>query len=328
MIRVLNVFDPYYHAYYLRGLADTYGFANLHFVCKGFPRFARTGLAFEMINPPLRVYIDADDFDGLDKPALQWCDIYGKVNVNPNIISANDRDKVVPLGPSFGIRERKLLRVFPLAQIGTLVYRGGERSTYTLLKRWWWMLNRRLPIRTYKNSTTSQNNYIFLASSVWAPADNCNLYRARFVEVASNKTSIKFEGGFVPPYREDVPECVMYRIKKTYSISEYLVRTRASTLVFNTPAVLDCHGWKLGEYLALGKAILTTPLTRDLPAPLETGQHLHVVDGSTESINDGIDRLCKDPQYRYNLEIKARAYYEEFLTPRRAIARLVNINFL
>ena len=45
-------------------------------------------------------------------------------------------------------------------------------------------------------------------------------------------------------------------------------RTARSAVVFNCPAVHGCLGWKLGEYLTLRKAIISTDLGRRLPAPL------------------------------------------------------------
>ena len=54
--------------------------------------------------------------------------------------------------------------------------------------------------------------------------------------------------------------------------------------MLNTPGVSGCLGWKLGEYLALGKAIISTPIQRQLLADLEHGTHIHVVDGSEDSM--------------------------------------------
>ena len=110
-------------------------------------------------------------------------------------------------------------------------------------------------------------------------------------------------------------------IASTHS-REYVERTRRSALVFNTPAVHECLGWKLGEFLALGKAIVSLPLTRALPAPLEHGTHLHLVDGSPESITDAIERITGDDGYRRRLEEHARAWYDEWLDPTRLVQRL------
>ena len=89
---------------------------------------------------------------------------------------------------------------------------------------------------------------------------------------------------------------------------------------FNTPAFWDCHGWKLGEYLALGKAIISTPLSNDLPAPLIHGQHIHIIpDSSKESIREAVVLLINNPDYRENLEKNALNYWNEFGNPEKSL---------
>ena len=108
-----------------------------------------------------------------------------------------------------------------------------------------------------------------------------------------------------------------------YSMSAYLTKVGRSDVRFNNPAVHGCLGWKLGEFLALGKAIVSLPLDRALPAPLEHGVHIHIVDGSPESLDDALARLRSDDAYRTMLENNARGWYEEHLAPHRLAARLL-----
>ena len=111
---------------------------------------------------------------------------------------------------------------------------------------------------------------------------------------------------------------------RRYSIDEYLTNMRRSAVAFNNPAVHGCHGWKLGEFLALGKAIVTLPISLALPAPLEHGTHVHVVDGAPASIDDALDRLRRDEPYRRRLETNARAWYDANLAPARVARRLLD----
>jgi glycosyltransferase involved in cell wall biosynthesis len=96
-----------------------------------------------------------------------------------------------------------------------------------------------------------------------------------------------------------------------------------SVAAFNNPAVHGCLGWKLGEFLALGKAIVSLPIDRLLPSPLEHGVHLHIVDGSPESLDDAIARLRADDAYRRTLETNARRWYDEHLAPQCVAARIL-----
>ncbi len=139
------------------------------------------------------------------------------------------------------------------------------------------------------------------------------------------RAGLDFEGGFAPRRRSDVPEVLPYTAPARYPLTEYLEKVGRSAVAFNNPAVHGCLGWKLGEFLAMGKAIITLPIDRVLPAPLIHGVHLHVVDGSPASLDDAIEQLRSDREYRHALEANARRWYEEHLAPERLASRLLGL---
>lgn len=318
MIQVFPIFDPLYHTYYLEGLAQISGRQAVTFRATGFPTFDRTGLAFIVERTGSRVYIDTDDSAHYDERGRAWCDVYAKVNAAVDAAEP----KLLPIGPGFAVRANWLLSVLPECVETVVAMRSGELGLLTVLRRWWWMLSRRLQLSAYSPSGPGNSQYVFFASSVWAPDDACNQVRAWFMEAAEKQPRIRFEGGFTPPHRDDVQEYVRYQINRRYSIQGYLQRLRRSAVAFNTPAVLDCHGWRLAEYFALGKAVLSTPLRRALPAPLEHGVHLHLVPSEPQAIAAGLDVLCADAGYRIALGCNARKYFERYLAP-AAVMRCV-----
>ncbi len=107
-------------------------------------------------------------------------------------------------------------------------------------------------------------------------------------------------------------------------MNKWLENTRKSILVFNTPAFWDCHGWKLGEYLAMGKCIVSTALSNDLPAPLIHGKHIHLVDNTEGSMREAVAYIIKHPEYRKQLEQNVRAYWEQYGSPAASL-RLLGI---
>jgi glycosyltransferase involved in cell wall biosynthesis len=93
-------------------------------------------------------------------------------------------------------------------------------------------------------------------------------------------------------------------------------------VVINTPAVHDCLGWKLGEYFALGKAIITTPINRILPGNFMAGTHyLEIKDVHTE-LKEAISWLVSHKERRMELEQNALAYFEKYLTPGKVISAI------
>ena len=89
--------------------------------------------------------------------------------------------------------------------------------------------------------------------------------------------------------------------------------------VFNTPAYWQCHGWKLGEYMALGKAIVSTPLSNDLPAPLLHGEHIHIVENSQEAMREAVSFILTHPDYRQRLETNIQSYWQQYGTPEASL---------
>ena len=111
------------------------------------------------------------------------------------------------------------------------------------------------------------------------------------------------------------------------SISEYIEKTKQSVFVFNTPAFWNCHGWKLGEYLAMGKAIVSTPLSNDLPYPLEHGVNIHFLkDDSEEEMQNAINQIIENQAYRKKLEAGAKKYWDTYGTPEKSL-ELLGIKF-
>ena len=106
-------------------------------------------------------------------------------------------------------------------------------------------------------------------------------------------------------------------------IREWLDRTRRSFAVFNNPAVEDCLGWKLGQYLALGKAIVSTPLTRQMPAPVIHGEHVHFI-ADEQDIPAAQELLRTDPVYRRHLQSAAQGYWQRYLSPEAVVRRVVD----
>ena len=151
-----------------------------------------------------------------------------------------------------------------------------------------------------------------------------NDFRANFILACKKLGSIAFEGGFAPRARNDIPGFEQMTMEKRVGTMEYVQKSKKSFAVFNTPAVAQCHGWKLGEFLAMGKAIISTPLSRALPEPLVDGRHLMVTDGSQLEIGMALSRLHTDADVRQNLERAARDYYERLLAPDAVINSILD----
>jgi glycosyltransferase involved in cell wall biosynthesis len=182
----------------------------------------------------------------------------------------------------------------------------------------------RLPESSYYPTPSNQSGYIFHSSSLWKNDPVTNSNRALFIDVCRSLPEVTFEGGFGPLLPGHPVSGFEDKIQeRRYTLGEWMEKTRHSSLVFNTPAVYSCHGWKLPEYLALGKAIISTALSRELPAPLIHGQHIHYVAADCREIKNAIERIVNDHEYRIYLERNARGYYDKYLSPENSIKSIM-----
>ena len=135
---------------------------------------------------------------------------------------------------------------------------------------------------------------------------------------------LKNSGGELKNYAKYKTKYKDFLIEKRISPDEYIKKTKRSLCVFNAPSVGLCHGWKLAEYLCMGKAIISMPLTREMPGEgLVHGKNVHFVT-STEEIYDAVIRIKNDTTYRVKLEKGARDYYEKWLAPEMVVKRLIS----
>lgn len=324
-IRICPTFDGYFYSALLKALYETYGSRNIHYTCRGFPPLDQRCLAFVIEPSGLKVHIDQIDHPKLKATALEWCDVYSKASVDPALVPPAAAAKVVPSGPTFPVRF-----CGPVGSIGYAVRNLGLclprikqfKSLKEHFANWWRQYKYRLPETSYAPEPY-EPGYVFFSSTIWKTEPECNQYRARFIEVCRSLDWLRFEGGFMPRPNHDVPGFERYTISQQYSHAQYVAKTKQSSIVFNTPSVYGCHPWRTAEFMAFGKAIISTPLLRLMPAPVEHGQHVHFVDGSVESIRDAIDLLFKDADYRQRLERGAREYFLKYLQARSMIDHML-----
>lgn len=98
--------------------------------------------------------------------------------------------------------------------------------------------------------------------------------------------------------------------------------TKKSAFVFNTPAAWACHGWKLGEYLAMGKAIISTPFENEMPEKMIHGENIYFVESESE-MEAAVNLLLSDNVLRKKLEMGAKEYYDKWLKPDVVINRII-----
>ena len=281
-----------------------------------------------------KIFIDTEDVAKVFVDRYEWCDVYGMVN--PTAEQVAKYEKLIAIGPEFGVTlGGSLLTALRCLKLFVKGNKFSSISFKDYLRDYLYTNIRRRPIEAYECKTEVCPNYIFHASTLWYnkfAATDTNMYRGEFLK-ACKMVGINIEGGLFyvngesvlrempdyPKYKEEYKDFIY---ESRLSMDDYIRKTKESVVVFNTPSVCECHGWKLAEYLCMGKAIISTPLTREMPSPLEHGKHVHFVN-SVEEIYDAVVKINSDEDYRRRLEEGARKYYEDWIAPEVVIQRLL-----
>lgn len=331
-----------YSSFYIKGLNTVFGKQNVRFSSRYFQSLERSAdencydhyMAFVLAEDKgsTNIIIDFRDKVLINEHAYDWCDKYAKINFNQGETASRFLPKMISIAPGFGIR------IWNLPQ--TLVYClsnfvkskfSPKTSTKQYFADYLMQYLSRLPIDAYTSEneglSAPDNNYIFFIATLW-PHDNClkttNLQRKQFVDICKNKPNINFEGGFfADPNHPQYEEFKSLSFVKPYPIEAYVKKTRDSLLVFNTPSVHNCHGWKLGEFLAMGKAIISTPLSNQLPANLIHGSNIHFVSNPKE-LAEAVDIISRDKHYRQKLENGSKDYFANYVKPENVISHILN----
>ena len=321
-----------YSSFYIYALREVLGREAVRFDSKPFQGLSvkaqqSGGLLFTIRQtgfPEKKYFICGNDSYRIEEEMYEWCDVYGSVNAN--FEKTPGRTKLVSLVPSFGVKVWGTGGTILHALTNAVYYRRivHDHKIKTFLGSYKRLLNR--PFYTDLTPEPGSSDYVFFCSTLWYNDEynqndrRVNARRANFIRACKGIDGLRFEGGFVPQQGRSSSDLFADCLSATsYPYQTWLQKTKQSALVFNTPAFWDCHGWKLGEYLALGKAIISTPLSNDLPAPLTHGVNIHFVEDDIDSLREAITYIINHPDYKERLERGARAYWASYGTPEKSL---------
>jgi len=331
----------WYATFYIYGLIREFGRQNVSFSNQFFKELKRDEeaqfhyLAAVVVTPNnihTRIIIDYHDKPIVMKLAYQWSDIYAKININDELTDHRFFNKMVNIPPGFGI---KLWDKWEAIYYSFTNFVKCRSSTHILWKRFfrdYYAQNKREKLKNYlltkpeRDFLSEKKPYVFMIGRLWIHQnciDNTNLMRKKFIETCQ-QSDFDFEGGFLA--RKEHPQYEKFKhlcFLKPYSALAYLKKTKESAIVFNTPTVHNCHGWKLGEFLAMGKAIISTTLSNRLPENLVHGKNIHFI-SSLDELESAIHLLLNNSDYRKKLEKGSKAYYKKFIDPQQVIQRILN----
>ncbi|WP_178984759.1 glycosyltransferase [Winogradskyella helgolandensis] len=316
--------DILYSSFYIKGLEDVYGKDSIKFSSRYFKKFIHDNHFFSFVyehhNTTRKIVIDFTDSEDINSVALDWCDVYGKINPKTETLLMSS--KIIPIGPSFGVQIYSLFKTVYLSLINFVKAYRRIPNVKRFFANYISQLGR--PRFSSYLSVEEKRNYVFFVSSLWKKEKKTNDYRSHFISACLKIPNLLFEGGFAPRTHNDIKGYENMTMPSRISMTQYLDKMKASWVVFNTPAVKDCHGWKLAEFLCAGKVIISTPLSRVLPKQLNDKEHYLLTDGSIDDIECKLKLVLDDVNLHKSMKLASSNYFELELSPGSVIRKLTN----
>jgi hypothetical protein len=278
----------------------------------------------------LRLHFDTHDAHEIALGELESCDFYFKRSFLPTAVEdlpPAQRAKVVPLGLNY--------RVLPdipdlLAVRRALAITGLRRTTFRAFKQGLDTRNRfgfqpRLARMESQPDSKAPPNVLFLVAA-YDPYDDpertqdkiddricINETRARCIALLREALGPRFTGGFgsTPFARRQYPDLIW---PQSAAQEDYLHTLRSFPICVASTGLHGSAGWKLGEYVAFGKAIVSEPLLYDIPGDFRAGRHFLEFGSPEECVHAAI-RLIEDADLRLQIMHNNAAYYRDYLRP-------------
>ncbi len=282
-----------------------------------------------ILNGNTRIYYDLHDWNWIDEKLLADADFYFKRSYDRAQISQyKENSKIFPLGLNypvvsdqrdfFKLRRAKFYQgkdriktiVKSLKFAETLGFDGGaEQLNYLealpdfnlepkiLFMARAWDTNR-IESREQKESV-----------------EQINESRAAYVRALRQEFGLRFFGGLAHDdfSRKYYRDCLLPD-ESLADKRKYLEFVKTFPICVATTGLNRSNGWKLGEYVALAKAIITEPLHYQVTGDFAAGKnYLEFTD--TEQLRQTAAKLLDDKELRVRLMLENYQYYNAFVRP-------------
>ncbi len=299
------------------------------------------------INSDIKLYYDVHDSWEINKQKLEECDCYFKRSYAPSLLGhlGPASSKVSALGLNYLVYPSGT-DVFAV-QRARLRDSGGARIRSSLRA-----LNPlnivpftpRLPLMEHPPNYHLPNKVLFI-SQTYDPGANrnrtkekrdeieqLNQSRARIIRTLRKAIGEDFCGGLIrTEYSEEHFGDVLVPANFNTSKRGYLNLLKSFPICVTSTGLHGSSGWKLAEYVAFSKSILTEKLNYEVPGLFSADQNYLVYDDPI-SLLEGVRRLQADKKLRQGIMQNNFDYYHSHVRPdklmlntiRYALSRLSN----
>ena len=287
-----------------------------------------------IIDGKTKIHFDTHDGPDIATGELDDCDIYFKRSYLPSLIATlppEQRSRIEPLGLNyrvlpnsvdwFAARRGLALRDQPVARALREALDAGNSFGY----------KPRLAKMESPPEPNAEPRVLFLAAT-YDPYDDpgrtqdkiedrisVNETRASCIRLLKSALGERFTGGFArsPFARERYPDLIVP--DDATAQASYIATMRSHPICVATTGLHGSIGWKLAEYVAFSKAIMTETLLYAVPGDFGPGRN-YLEFASPEDCAAAAVRLVEQSDLRERLMLNNAAYYRACVRPDALVA--------
>jgi len=288
-------------------------------------RDARSAHVLVLVNE-VKLYYDCHDGHEIDEAAAREVDYYFKRSYAEPEVPNSLKGKVFPLGLNYPVWppepdrfERQRRAAFEREPSNEPAFRPTVENMFST-----------------PDDTCAP--CVLFVTRAWNPFDNTerggekvaervrlNETRARCVELLKRELGTLFFGGFShTDYAARNFPHLLLQDKGLYAKENYVEILRRYPICVATAGLHGSVGWKVGEYVAFSRAIVSERLGCRLPGDFRAGENYLEFDEPRRCV-DGVRRLLSDPALRHGMMKRNHGYYLGYLKPDALIERTLSI---
>lgn len=292
-----------------------------------------------------RAVLDAHDGPEIEQHDLFGHELYFKRSLQPQALLLPGGERLRPLGLLNEVRNDFLDRhelASELAGPGSTLARGRR------LLRWlaWWgaarvgVGGRPNLARMHAPPVTGQPQRVLMMARLWDPADvpaeeaaeraareALNQRRIDCIRALRRAFGARFHGGLHPDAfaRRFAPDLVLPSTRAG-SRQEFLRQVRQHAVCVTSAGLRGSIGFRMAEFVAFSRAIVTEPLPHALPGEFAPGQNYLDYRDPDECVAR-VAQLFDRADLRERMAERNRDYYTGWLRPERIALRLVALTW-
>ena len=287
-----------------------------------------------IVNGDIKLHYDTHDSYEIDEDASAAADYYFKRSYAPSKIPKSLKSKVFPLGLNYQIYPEGFDH-FEEQRVIELEHRPIGPGPSPVPNK---PLFRPTPENMHSVPDSLQEPKVLFMTRAWDPSDHpdrsrekieermyLNETRARCVELLRREFGSRFLGGFArTAYALRNYGNLLLEDDETSSKENYVGLLSLYPICVTTAGLHASIGWKMGEYVAFSRAIVSESLSCRLPGRFKAGENYLEFDEPERCVS-AARKLFSDAALRCRLMKRNYQYYLDYLKPDVSIKRTLDI---